>query len=213
MVRPPYEFQFFLLKAYFIIIFSKSSCPSQGVTLSLLVVQACVLGRSVVSDSATQGLSPARLLHPWDSPGKNPGAGCHSLLQGIFATPESNPCLLQPLHWQMDSLPLNHLGNPIDSGQKCQSNIISVTFNRTKTALFTQALVTTPREFGRAPWQPVSARIPALWAGFRPTRTGLQTHPPSIQRWAAILLQQRTAWGPGSRVPAALLGAVTVQSP
>ena len=55
MVRPPYEFQFFLLKAYFIIIFSKSSCPSQGVPLSLLVVQACVLGRSVVSDSATPG--------------------------------------------------------------------------------------------------------------------------------------------------------------
>jgi len=51
--------------------------------------------------------------------------------------------------------------------------------------------VTTPREFGRAPWQPVSARIPALWAGFRPTRTDLQPGPPSIQRWAATLLQHR----------------------
>ena len=30
------------------------------------------------------------LLRPWDSPGKNTGAGCHSLLQGIFPTQGSN---------------------------------------------------------------------------------------------------------------------------
>ena len=35
------------------------------------------------------GLKPARLLHPWDSPGKNTGMGCHVLLQGIFQTRES----------------------------------------------------------------------------------------------------------------------------
>ena len=29
-------------------------------------------------------LQPARLLCPWDSPGKNTGVGCHALLQGIF---------------------------------------------------------------------------------------------------------------------------------
>ena len=28
----------------------------------------------------------ARLLCPWDSPGKNTGGGCHLLLQGIFPT-------------------------------------------------------------------------------------------------------------------------------
>ena len=28
------------------------------------------------------GLQPARLLCPWDSPGKNTGVGCHFLLQG-----------------------------------------------------------------------------------------------------------------------------------
>ena len=27
---------------------------------------------------------PARLLCPWDSPGKNTGVGCHFLFQGIF---------------------------------------------------------------------------------------------------------------------------------
>ena len=37
---------------------------------------------SVVSDSV-QPLrrQPTRLLHPWDSPGKNTGVGCHFLLQ------------------------------------------------------------------------------------------------------------------------------------
>ena len=31
---------------------------------------------------------------PWDFPGKNTGVGCCALLQGIFPTQESNPCLL-----------------------------------------------------------------------------------------------------------------------
>ena len=38
--------------------------------------------------------------------------GCHFLLQGIFLTQGSNPNLLQFLHWQVDSLPLSHLGRP-----------------------------------------------------------------------------------------------------
>ena len=50
---------------------------------------------SVVSDSLRpNGLYPARLLCPWDSPGKNTGVGCHALLQGIFLTQGSNPGLL-----------------------------------------------------------------------------------------------------------------------
>ena len=36
-------------------------------------------------------LQPARLLCPWDSPGKNIGVGCHALLRGIFLTQGSNP--------------------------------------------------------------------------------------------------------------------------
>ena len=40
------------------------------------------------------GLYTARLLCPWDFPGKNTWVGCHFLLQGIFLTQESNPCLL-----------------------------------------------------------------------------------------------------------------------
>ena len=38
---------------------------------------------------------------PWDFSGKNTGVDCHFLLQGIFLSHESKPCLL---HWQTDSL-------------------------------------------------------------------------------------------------------------
>ena len=38
-----------------------------------------------------RGLQRARLLCPWDSPGKNTAVGCHALLQRIFLTQESNP--------------------------------------------------------------------------------------------------------------------------
>ena len=37
------------------------------------------------------GLQSARLLCPWNFPGKNTGVGCISLLQGILLTQGSNP--------------------------------------------------------------------------------------------------------------------------
>ena len=52
-----------------------------------------------------------------ESPGKNTGVGCHALLQGIFPTQGSNPCLLHPLHWQVGSLPLAPHGKP-SKGQR-----------------------------------------------------------------------------------------------
>ena len=40
---------------------------------------------SVVSDSVQpHRQQPIRLLHPWDSPGKNTGVGCHFLLQEVL---------------------------------------------------------------------------------------------------------------------------------
>ena len=46
---------------------------------------------SVVSNSlCPHGLWPARLLCPWDFPGKYTGVGCHFLLQRIFSTQGSN---------------------------------------------------------------------------------------------------------------------------
>ena len=47
-----------------------------------------LLCHSVVSDSfRPYGLSAARRLCPWDSPGKNTGVGCHFLLQGNLPDP------------------------------------------------------------------------------------------------------------------------------
>ena len=48
-----------------------------------------------------------------DSPGKNPGVGCHFLLQGIFPTQGLNPGLLHLLHWQVSSLPLVSPEKPV----------------------------------------------------------------------------------------------------
>ena len=53
------------------------------------------LNRGLVSQSCPtlwdpMNRSPARLPCPWNSPGKNTGVGCHSLLQGIFPTQGSN---------------------------------------------------------------------------------------------------------------------------
>ena len=58
-----------------------------------------LVNHSVVSDSLwPYELQPARLLCPWDFPGKNAGVFCHFLLQGLFSIQESNPCLLCLLH-------------------------------------------------------------------------------------------------------------------
>ena len=66
--------------------------------LSWLLFFSC----SVVSESLQpHGLLPARLLCPWDFPGKNTEVGCHFLLQGIFLTQGSNPHFL---HQQANSL-------------------------------------------------------------------------------------------------------------
>ena len=55
----------------------------------LAAAAAVCVSRSVMFDSMrSHGLQPARLLCPWNSPGKNTGVGSHSLLQG------SNPGLL-----------------------------------------------------------------------------------------------------------------------
>ena len=44
----------------------------------------------VISDSyRPHGLQPTRLPHPWDSPGKNTGVGCHFFLQCMKVKSES----------------------------------------------------------------------------------------------------------------------------
>ena len=63
-------------------------------------IYSCVcVSCSVVPDSLRpHGLQSTRFLCPWDFPGKDTGAGCHFLLQGIFPTQGSNPGLLHCRH-------------------------------------------------------------------------------------------------------------------
>ena len=59
---------------------------------------------SVVSDSVRpHRQQPTRLRHPWDSPGKNTGVGCHFLLQCMKVKSESEvaqscPTLSDPMN-------------------------------------------------------------------------------------------------------------------
>ena len=73
---------------------------------------------SFISDSLQPCcLHPARLLCPWDSPGKNTGVGCHFLLQGVFLTQGLNLCLLHRqilYHWATREASFCALGEGID---------------------------------------------------------------------------------------------------
>ena len=51
-----------------------------------LCIYSSMHSHSVVSNCCNYGLQPARLLCPWDFPGKNTEVGCHFLLQGNFPT-------------------------------------------------------------------------------------------------------------------------------
>ena len=66
----------------------------------------CCQVASVMSDSVgPHGLQPTRLLHPWDSPGKNTGVGCHFLLhsqhQGLLKWVSSSHQVAKVLEFQL----------------------------------------------------------------------------------------------------------------
>ena len=92
------------------------ACSSACIFLNkylLTYLAACLLSCfSRVQLFVTLWTVPARLLCPWDSPGKKIGVGCHALLQGIFLTQGSNPSLLPLLQWQV-LYHWCHLGSPI----------------------------------------------------------------------------------------------------
>ena len=76
-----------------------SASSSPGI-LSVCVTVQMPLGMGALVRVAKSCLilwDPWTLSHhalcPWNSPGKNPGAGCHFLRQGIFPTQGLSPCL------------------------------------------------------------------------------------------------------------------------
>ena len=99
-------------------ILSPSSSPSSSASVYLppLKLITVPVGQTqinhqcvCVSCSVTAWLQPARLLCPWNFPGKNTRVGCHALLQRIFPPQGSNPGLL---HCRQILYPLNHHGSP-----------------------------------------------------------------------------------------------------
>ena len=75
----------------------------------MLIAQSCPTLCDPMDPLQCHGLQTARLLYPWNSPGKNNGLDSHSLLQGIFSTQGSNQgllCCRQILYH------LSHQGSP-----------------------------------------------------------------------------------------------------
>ena len=85
---------------------SLSFCLFEHFVSLCICVCVCVCS---VTLSRSYGVYAARLLCPWDFPGKNTGVGRYFLLQGIFLLRGYNPHLLCLLHERVDSLPLSHI--------------------------------------------------------------------------------------------------------
>ena len=75
-------------------------------------IRVCAQLLGCIDSLQPRRLQPAWLFCAWNFPVKDVGVDCHFLLQGIFLTQRSNPCLLGLLHWQVDSLPPCCLGSP-----------------------------------------------------------------------------------------------------
>ena len=108
---------------------------SQSLSSSKWTVCACVCAQSY--DPWTVARQPPLSV---EFSRQNTGVNCHFLLEGIFPTQEPHLLLLSLLHWQMDSIPLCHLGSPEwTMGQliswKTQSVHLSSAFIRVLTEL------------------------------------------------------------------------------
>ena len=87
--------------------------------------RACVSGSVVSSSLEPHGLQSARLLCPWNSPGRNTGVGSHALLQVIFLTQGSNAGLP---HCKQSLYHLSHQGKPFTS-HSLQKTLLSFILN------------------------------------------------------------------------------------
>ena len=101
-----------------------------------MCVCVCVCVSCIVVSNSLRphGLKPTRLLYLWNSPGKNTGVGCHSLLPGIFLTQGSNPGLLHcrqiPYHLSLQGSPWVRMETSI-----CMAESLCYSPETTKTLL------------------------------------------------------------------------------
>ena len=84
---------------YFLALSSASNPPLSTLKVGVLAALSCLTLCNPMD------LYPTKLFCPWNSPSKNTGVGCQSLLQGVSATQGSNPGLL---HCRQILYYLNH---------------------------------------------------------------------------------------------------------
>ena len=71
-----------------------SEPPGKSLTLQVLWLKEFAAAAAAVASVGSDSVQPhrqqsTRLHHPWDSPGKNTGVGCHFLLQCVKVKSES----------------------------------------------------------------------------------------------------------------------------
>ena len=125
----------------------------------------CVsVSRSVVSDSLRpHGLQPTRLHCPWNFPGKNTGAGCHFLLQGIF--PTQGLTRISCISSRQILYCLCHLGSPDQSQSvlkgKDKEQILKAP-RWWKIFTFRETIVRMMAKFSQKSWRPENTRTISL---------------------------------------------------
>ena len=94
--------------SYIVVCLHKSYTLNLSLRMSLSPLFAKPLQSCPTLFCPTDTRPPVSRVHG-DPPVKKPGVGCRALLQGIFPTQGSNPCLLCLQHWQAGPLPLASL--------------------------------------------------------------------------------------------------------
>ena len=134
-----------------------------------------------MSDSDTpQTVWPARLLCPWDFPGKNTGVDCHSLFQRIFPTQGLNSGLL---HCRQILYYLSY--REVSPKDCCHNNSEFKNKYVTKTSNVEKNLSLSPP---REPWSPFSSlRAPDSFSSvqFSHSVVSNSLRPPGLQHTRA----------------------------
>ena len=97
-------------------------------------VSGCSVTQSCLTLCDPMDCSPPGSSVHGDSPGKNTGAGCHILLQEIYATQGSNPHLPVSPALQVDSLPTKPPGKPDTRNHR--ADIKSIIYQKITVGLF-----------------------------------------------------------------------------
>ena len=96
---------------------------------------------------------PTRLPHPWDSPGKNTGVGCHFLLQCMKVKSESEiaqSCLIVATPWTADHQAPPSMGFSRQStgvGCHCLLHVLPTQVNNKKTSIVEALCVVSPSDY------------------------------------------------------------------